>query len=418
MNKLVVVAGLAAVIVLLSACSSKGSSTNGLATSAVPTNGTPASSSEANGSATASTLPLPDLKTPDTAYVPLDNGIQLAYYYFAVSGKPIDYKFIASHISAKYQSETDEFAERSELSALKPQIDASVATAKSHRYIYSDLNCELGQYDFSNKTFGIGCGILGSNDFLSADTNGANQYVLTTDGYNPAYKMLFVNRSPFSNIKIVDENQAKAIEAVVSKNLYEPNFKVRVYAYVVSSGPSALEETPHANGDIAAVITKLTVATNAGQPLMQKSATREVVATDISRIGSVRSMLTAFCALPEAQQRFAGRPNYDLALCGSPGQAPSVDSDLVDVPTYYDLSQTLCARTHTHCGPMKELADDLCTLSKQLKAKNPSNHIFCQPVSYFTSADQMKEDNVAQGMPFLCKNGVQKYCEAQIYLPW
>lgn len=140
-------------------------------------------------------------------YQSLNEGKQLMFAYFAATSEPVDYEAIASILApAKYARENDEFKKRDALNALKPQIDAAVAKAKSSKYYKTVIGSgsDLDKYDFETKTF----------TFKSIPTGNAYQYF--TDAASD-FHYTFVNGDNYKRLKVENEETARKIEGLRTK---------------------------------------------------------------------------------------------------------------------------------------------------------------------------------------------------------
>jgi len=231
----------------MTACSKKDQSPSAAAptsqSTAAPQNAPQSASSPS--SATNTSLPQPDANYPLANYINLTSGNQLMFLYYALSGMPPDYSKIAGLYSKDYRSTSDTFKQQDILKTLTPQIDASIAAAKSQRYlIWTEDYSPVGHYDFGKKAFPLNSPYLQN---------------ATATGYfndNNGYQIKFGNGADFAVMPVPDENQAKEIENRVSKS--QP-FKVKIYCFAQNTDPS--------NDSVNTVITRVELLTEDGAVL-------------------------------------------------------------------------------------------------------------------------------------------------------
>lgn len=159
-------------------------------------------------------LPQADAKTPLENYIPIADGNDIMYAYFALSAIPIPYESIAEHTSADYRATTDVFKKQDILKAIQAGIDAKVTERKGRYFIYELSDVALGHYDLASKSFPINAF---SNDRYYYFNN------------NPDFKLAFTNSESFNQLKVEDANSARALEEMVSQR--KLNNRVKVYFY-------------------------------------------------------------------------------------------------------------------------------------------------------------------------------------------
>lgn len=169
--------------------------------------------------------PQGDKSTPLTSYVELTSGKQLLYAFQAASVLPIDYDKLAKDISKDYYRESDDFKKRDLLKALQPAIDAEIEKAKASKYYYMDMDDYpvVDKYNFDDQTFKL----------TPVGDAGTTRYFYDASNY----QVKFPNSDQFNSLKVTDETQARAIEALRSKgnSLY-----LRAYFF---AGDTELGET-------------------------------------------------------------------------------------------------------------------------------------------------------------------------------
>lgn len=159
-------------------------------------------------------FPQADTQTPLGSYVPIADGNDIMYAYYALSAIPIPYESIAEHTSADYRATTDVFKKQDILKAIQAGIDAKVAEKKGRYFIYELNDVGLGHYDLASKAFPINA--------FSKD----RQYYFYN---NPDFMLAFTNPEPFNQLKVEDANSARALEEMVSQG--KLNNRVKVYFY-------------------------------------------------------------------------------------------------------------------------------------------------------------------------------------------
>jgi hypothetical protein len=160
-------------------------------------------------------LPQADEKTPLQNYVPITDGNDIMYAYYALSIIPVPYESIAEHTSADYRATTDVFKKQDILKAIQASIDAKVTEKKGRYFIYELNNIVLGHYDLASKAFPI-------NAF-----NKDRYYYFNN---NSEFKVGFTNPEPFNQLKVEDANSARALEEMVTQGKLSDRVKVYLYA--------------------------------------------------------------------------------------------------------------------------------------------------------------------------------------------
>lgn len=152
-------------------------------------------------------LPHADLAAPDSQFVLLDSGYQLAAMFYALSGMPPDYDVLASAASEEYRTTTDEFRKRDLLQALHGKIDQDIVRYKDpqNRYVrMQDAGLPIQHYDFKSSSFPVNLNI------------GPSAYNYFND--SPRYKLAYNNGDKFLHFPVADQQRAKEIESMVTKN--------------------------------------------------------------------------------------------------------------------------------------------------------------------------------------------------------
>jgi hypothetical protein len=191
-----------------------------------------------------------DTSTPLASYVKLEDGNQLMFMYYALSGLPVDYEKIAGQYSREYRETSDGFKKQDILTALKPRIDGEIEKAKNGRYfIYTTggaIKYTLDPYDFNSKSFSL------------------NQNIWSPEAYsyfndNSSYKFSFTNGEEFKTLHVEDAEVARKIEGMISG--YK-DAKLTIYAFSQDADPS--------KGQIKAQIVKMQFTDAKGKDLLSK----------------------------------------------------------------------------------------------------------------------------------------------------
>jgi hypothetical protein len=169
--------------------------------------------------------PRADPSVPMEQYRDMNSGRQLMFAYLAADSMPVDYEKVAGIVSQDFRRETDEFKRRDTLNALKPGIDGEIAKAKQGRYYYMDIEDSLEKYDFDSKSFTIPA-------FLDSTT-----YRYFFD--DSTYRLAFSNGSAFSKLKVADEELARTLESMRSRQ-GRLNIKVFFFAGATELGQPRL----------------------------------------------------------------------------------------------------------------------------------------------------------------------------------
>lgn len=237
----------------LGACSKSAPSSEASTSAAKPSLSSslsPAAVQQAAQAAKTASLPQPNATTPDSTYVSINKGNQVMFLYAAFSGLPADYDKMARAFSSDYRSTSDNFKKHDLLTALQPKLDAGIADAKTHPYItWVDDSPQLGHYDFAQKSFPVSSTLFQQGGYLTFYDNGG--YVLAVS-----------NGQAFTQLHVVDDSKARAIEALVGKY---PSMRLKVFAFVQTTDGSG---TP----TVQAVITKVQLLDSHGQVLFEATA--------------------------------------------------------------------------------------------------------------------------------------------------
>lgn len=199
----------------------------------------------------ASRLLKPDTSIPLASYVKLEDGNQLMFMHYALSGQPVDYEKIARYYSKDYAVTSDVFRQQDILTALKPSIDAEIEKAKINRNRYffytitDETNHFLSHYNFASKSF-----------FLEQKIC-APGYYFSFRG-NHLYSVVFTNGADFKEWRIEDAAVARKIEGMVSR--YKDATNLTIYAFVQDADPS--------NGQLKAQIVTMQFTDDQGNDLM------------------------------------------------------------------------------------------------------------------------------------------------------
>jgi len=177
---------------------------------------TPAAVEERVKEAARAKLPKGDPSTPAGSYIDLDSGNQIMFAYLGVAGMPIDYNEVAGSYSRDYMMASDEFKKNDLLNALKVKIDAGVAQAAQQRYVKLEVADSVGKYDFEKKGFPLDSSVW---------EKGSYRYF----NDNSSYKIGFNNGADFRYLNVPEEDKARAIESLRSKN---ETMRTVVYGYV------------------------------------------------------------------------------------------------------------------------------------------------------------------------------------------
>jgi len=149
-----------------------------------------------------------DPNTPDSQFVELNSGYQLATLFYSLSGMPPDYEALTAAASEEYRSTSDEFRKRDLMQAMRPKIDAQLASYKDPRNRYLRIvianSLPLGHYDFNSRSFPL-------TTELDPD-----HYLYFNDASK--YSVSYSNGSSFQKYPVSDEQRAKELEGLVTKN--------------------------------------------------------------------------------------------------------------------------------------------------------------------------------------------------------
>lgn len=247
----IMVVGLAAALALISGCDKKKDQSygggirpgdSGVTKSELPAQEAP--------KPVAVALPKADISTPLTSYVKLEDGNQLMFMYYALSGLPVDYEKIAEHYSRDYRNTSDGFKRQDILTAIKPRIDAEIAKAKGSRYfvhtITGPASYVLNRYDFAAKAFPVVDSIWSSD---------AYSYFNDNSGYEFTYS----NGDNFKSLRVEDTEVARKIEGMITA---AKDVKLEIFAFAQDASPS--------NTRIKAQVVKMQLTDGKGKDLLAK----------------------------------------------------------------------------------------------------------------------------------------------------
>lgn len=193
------IVGLACLSIFISGCSKSNEPA-----STADTGGINAVLSEANMKKVATAaLPQANKETPLEQYIKLDSGNQLMFAYYAFTGLPVDYEAVAERYAQDYRRTSDAFKKKDILAALKPRIDAEIAKIKEQRYFKFDEEVNLSHFDFNKKSFAVQSYLVREGGYLSFNDNNS-------------YGVEITNGVQFAELKVADENTARALEKMVN----------------------------------------------------------------------------------------------------------------------------------------------------------------------------------------------------------
>lgn len=155
-----------------------------------------------------------DPTVPIEQYEQLDGGNQLLAFLISMKAAPLDYEEFAEKINQKYRFESDVFKKKDMLEVLKPQIDEYVQQATTKRYVYTDHNPNLSDFDFESMSY----------TFKGLPSKGSEFYFYDNSDVNISYS----NSDVFEKIKLSEE-QARAIESLRAKYT---KMNLRVYMFI------------------------------------------------------------------------------------------------------------------------------------------------------------------------------------------
>lgn len=168
-----------------------------------------------------SSLPKADANTPPERFVELNSGNQLMFMYYALSKIPVDYDQVAQAYSREYRETNDGFRKQDILAAIKPRITGEIENAKTMRYLKIPTDNPIGKYDFAQRAFPVTAHLEKGGYFSWGDNNN--------------YTISFSNGDQFKQLKVLDEEKARKIEAMLSK--YQP-VSMTIYAYAQDVDPN------------------------------------------------------------------------------------------------------------------------------------------------------------------------------------
>lgn len=196
--------------------------------------------------AAASTSQRGDASKPLTEYREITGGNDLMFLYYALLGIPVDYDKVAQIYSEDYRRTSDTFKKQDIVNSLKPRIDSQIEAARGGRYVVwtidSPYNPLLSSYRMETKSFPV--------QQLSADS-----FYYFNDNAS-TYHISFANAEDFKSLSVPDETKARAIEALVSKNV---GMRMRIYAFVQDADPS--------NTTVKAQIMKIKISGKNGEQI-------------------------------------------------------------------------------------------------------------------------------------------------------
>lgn len=167
--------------------------------------------------AKAAALPKPDLTRPLSAYPELDSGKQVMFLYLAASKLPPDYEKVASAYSSDYRETRDSFRKHDLLEAIRPQLDAEIASARKSPYAWMAIDDSgvLGGYDFERGGFPV-------DEFAERRM----RYFYD----NSDYKLTWANADAVAFAPVKDEAVARRIEQMRTDYGNKPQLKVYFFA--------------------------------------------------------------------------------------------------------------------------------------------------------------------------------------------
>lgn len=214
---------LTAALASLAACSDKADTGKGGATPNLADVTAPAAVEAIKQDVKRASLPKANKTTPAEAYVEFSSGNQIMFSYLSLAGMPVDYKDIASVYSQDFARASDEFRKNDLLTALKPRIDAEVASAGQRRYGKVTIDRPVEKYDFDKKGFPLESSVWEAGSFRYFSDNSA-------------YRLGFSNGDAFRYLGVAAEDSARAIEAL--RSAYEP-LQLVVYFYTQEADVSS-----------------------------------------------------------------------------------------------------------------------------------------------------------------------------------
>lgn len=238
-------------IALLAACSKSAPNTSASSSQpSVRSALSPSAIQQAAETVKTDSLPRPNWDTPDSSYVEITKGEQVMFLDAAFSGMPPNYEKMAQVISSAYRMENDAFKKHDLLTAIQPKLDAGIAYAKAHPYIFwTDSAPQLAPYDFGSHSFQ-------DNSALFTLTG----YVSFPDAFG--YNLGVTNGQAFQHFVVMDEAKARAIEALRGK-WQALHFKI--FAFVQSTDESQIPT-------VQALITKVQILGPHGRVLFEHAA--------------------------------------------------------------------------------------------------------------------------------------------------
>lgn len=215
-KKYIVMSLIVAVVLPITACNKKDGVNNG--------SGSGVSSSDKTEN---TNFIRPDKNHPFSSYSNITSGKQLAFLYYALSATSPDYDKIANQNFIDYRETTDTFKKQEMLKVITQQIDSSINTAKTERYITFTTTVILDSP--VNNSYNLWSTVdtrssRRSNSFLSGDGN------WTPDDGLSGYAVICINRDEFSKVPVPNES----IKIIESQKASDNIFKVKVYGFAKS----------------------------------------------------------------------------------------------------------------------------------------------------------------------------------------
>jgi len=184
-------------------------------------------------SANFSNLPKADANVPDAQFVELNSGYQIGALFYALSsGSLPDYEKLSMAVSPEYRSTADTFRKRDLMQGLKPQIDQQIQAYKDKRNRY--FTAKVGGYLSAGNLLVLKHYDFKTNSFPLAQDMSPNTYYSFSD--TPFYSYIFTNGSGFQQFPLRDEQKAREIEDLLTKNQIAQGY---VTAYMFAQGADA-----------------------------------------------------------------------------------------------------------------------------------------------------------------------------------
>ncbi len=158
--------------------------------------------------------PQADQNRPLEQYESLEGGNQLMVTLISMNAMPMDYEDLASKINKAYANENDAFKKRDLLNNLKPQLDSLVEQAKQNRYVFTDHQPQLSEFNFETMSYTLNGLPEKGSEFYFYDNRGA--------------MITYSNADEFKQLKLT-EAQARVVEEYKAK--YR-DMSLRVYMFM------------------------------------------------------------------------------------------------------------------------------------------------------------------------------------------